>query len=542
MAFDLTDLLNNTSSSSDPDSEQKITQDAQAAPVNPAYTNLLNYYKSNSKNAFGTPEQQAAEGLDALNSAAIGDKPSTNYGSGSLLQLKDIAGDSGTKNPISDTQLNTLLTQNSSSLPATQSPEQQLLSSVGTDPSATSPANILKQKLAKLRGPSSSTSAPGPSLEDQINSAQGMGQVASPIAAAGDPKMADKLALLAQAKQNAANTNLSAGIGKAADLIGAAMAHTGTNNAVYDDLEKNADNDEKNVLNQDKLESDNLKDQELSRKLKDETDSNNPSSPKSVAYREQANEMLKQLGSPGLSNNVSATDLEKQLPLIYKRIEMKENAANRSVAREGIQSSKDMMLQSNVIKDTQNMIETARGAKDVQNAKETMRLVNNARSVLQEAPNGDLNQIPQAQVALFAQEMGKIAKGGVAGHEEVRDIMPSSVASRLMKGLSDLENNPNGAKLGAFLQTYQPYLDDVYNNSHQLVGDRMNRILQGQGLRLPPHMRQDFDTSMRGIYPDAGGVMTKAAAKGKPQPGQVINYKGSRYTVGADGETLTPIQ
>ncbi len=133
-------------------------------------------------------------------------------------------------------------------------------------------------------------------------------------------------------------------------------------------------------------------------------------------------------------------------------------------------------------KDAVTMLETARGSKDVQNAKEAIRTVDNATSLLNEYP--DLNKMPQTQVALYTQELGKIAKGGVSGAEEFREIMPKSAASYIENKLSQLGNHPTGAQLGKFLQETRPYLDAIKNNSVTLVNSRNERILDASRKRL----------------------------------------------------------
>ena len=212
-----------------------------------------------------------------------------------------------------------------------------------------------------------------------------------------------------------------------------------------------------------------------------------------------------------VSDGATANQLKQVMPFIFKDVEAKQaqqarkedlaeklaerqqeaqyRNENLKLQKEALAQNKEQTRQDKLshqsdqaTKDAVQMLETARGSKDIQNAKEAIRNVDNAQSLLSEYP--DLNKMPQAQASLLVQEISKIAKGGVSGDAEYREIMPSTVASHVMNGLSKLGNKPTGSELGAFLKEYQPYLDTIKTNSANLVNARNSRILDANRKRL----------------------------------------------------------
>jgi hypothetical protein len=115
--------------------------------------------------------------------------------------------------------------------------------------------------------------------------------------------------------------------------------------------------------------------------------------------------------------------------------------------------------------------------------------------------------------------------------------MPQSLASSIMKGLGQLENQPNGAQLGAFLKEYQPYLNTIRTNSNQLVNDRTDRILKAQAPRLGTnnisllksiYSPTPITTDLSKSKDESAITPAKTIEKSKPK---VVTQNGHTYTL-----------
>jgi hypothetical protein len=352
--------------------------------------------------------------------------------------------------------------------------------------------------------------------------------------------------LLTQQRQDVLGQQLMQG----ANIMGAGLAKVTPNNDVYEQGIKLAG-----------LPIEQYKERQAN-------EANDPNSGISQGMRDY---MKTKLGV-NVSDNATAAQMGQVVPMVFKDIEAKQlqasHAADLKNRLDVQQSMKEAQIESarqnkqaamanaaaireqsrqdklthnsdQAVKDTTTMLETARGSKDIQNAKEAIRNVDNAKSLMAEYP--DLNKMPQAQAALTVKEIGKIAQGGVSSEGDFHQLMPSSVASRIMNGVAQLGDHPTGAQLGAFLKLYEPYLDTIRDNSSKLVSERNERILKANESRLGP----ENSSMLRSIYSDAYKSTTKKNAasaphEGKFPAGSIVNIKGKSYQVAPNGDDLIP--
>lgn len=285
---------------------------------------------------------------------------------------------------------------------------------------------------------------------------------------------------LQDAQNRAAGARFVNEIGRAGELIGSGIAHTKpVAQQVFEDQAKASD----------KIVQD-FKDQV-------ENEKNDPNSPTSQQFRAYARKY-----APNIGDDVTAADGEKLFPYMFKDFESKQEQVfkdkelNQKISAQAQQHAdandlkqtlldgKNQDNQSKAYSELTNKIEQTKSRGATKNAWEADRLISNAQGLLSEYP--DLNQVPQAQVSLFAQELGKIAKGGVAGEQEVKDLITPTYASHLQAELSKLENQPTGANLGAFLAEQKKYLDTLGANSKRVIGQSVGNLVAGYKRRVNP--------------------------------------------------------
>lgn len=289
--------------------------------------------------------------------------------------------------------------------------------------------------------------------------------------------------------QKASNLNtFLANAGKGVNQILGGGFHTKLDNSGYDSLAKTANAPVEQVLTDQKVAEEQLKQQAAVHKLAEETMGDDPNSDKSQTMRD----LIKKL-QPGLkiSDSATANQLSSQFPIIEKIWQAEQNAKTRQAVLSATLGAKQGKESSKAYEDVGKQIEAFKSRGIGKTAYTADYRVNNAYSLLNEYKD-HLNDMPAGQVELFAQEMAQLAKGGIAGEKEVAAILPPSVASKVSVGLGKLLNNPTGAQMGEFLQTYKPYLDDIQKNARNQIGQNITNVINSKKHTLSPELIQEL--------------------------------------------------
>ena len=92
--------------------------------------------------------------------------------------------------------------------------------------------------------------------------------------------------------------------------------------------------------------------------------------------------------------------------------------------------------------------------------------------------------MPDAQVGLVAQEIAKVATGGVPPGHGIDAVKPNTPESRLQKFFGQLQNHPNGANLGAYLKELKKYGDTLHNDAQKVIQDKYGRVIESSKKQL----------------------------------------------------------
>jgi len=312
-----------------------------------------------------------------------------------------------------------------------------------------------------------------------------------------------------QSKDAQFQTNL----GRAGATIGAALSGTKPDTGFYDELNQQARSQVNDLMTRRKAQSDNLAFQNSQINHQQMQDTHDPTSNESQVLRKTWEKAL-----PGIDQaygedwqHVTAADKD----LILKPLEFKEQLNSRK-------DMKSMMFQQHQnenynksMSETVDKIEQSKLRGAVKNAWEAERLVNNAKDIMTAYP--DLNQMPHQQVALLVDELGKIARGGAATEGSQHSLMPNTVTSSFMSGLSRLGNSPQGAQVGDFLKNYGSYLEDLRTNAKTMIGQHVKSTLMGYKNRLRP---EDHET-IRQNYSDYLQDQPTPKSIAKPAQGRI---------------------
>lgn len=343
----------------------------------------------------------------------------------------------------------------------------------------------------------SSESLPQPDAGDSDDdsdpvqvSLPGQSITASPI----NPLVAEYLAnkqAMAQA-QGASNTNqLYANLARAGGTLSHAMSRSLTpmDQSGYNALDASANQPVKNIQAQQASDLDALKGQATMLAVTKEQAESDPNSPQSLAFRKSVEKL-----APGIAaqygddwQNVTAADSDK----IMKPIELKEQMDAR---KQTAMLSKQTQFGQNQDKSYTQMrhdLETFRGN---QAAQQAAVKVQNAQTALAMVQNKDPNTLTTSDLNLLADEMGKIATGGVPGEGQVKALVPNTYATKLADIQTFLGNKPTNAQAADFIQHNMSYLKDMTTVAQNTLDSYRSNIAKGYKNRVKP---EDYQEAMQ---------------------------------------------
>ena len=160
----------------------------------------------------------------------------------------------------------------------------------------------------------------------------------------------------------------------------------------------------------------------------------------------------------------------------------KQKADAMQKAAEGNKELKGQANQDRALQQTKQMLESARGNPAAAQAEKDLYSVDKINSLYKLYPN--IDKMPDAQVGLVAQEIAKVATGGVPPGHGIDAVKPNTPESRLQKFFGQLQNHPNGANLGAYLKELKKYGDTLHNDAQKVIQDKYGRVIESSKKQL----------------------------------------------------------
>lgn len=206
-------------------------------------------------------------------------------------------------------------------------------------------------------------------------------------------------------------------------------------------------------------------------------------------------------------------------------------------AMESAKGNKELKAQAGqdrALQQTKQMLESARGNPAAAQAEKDIYSVDKANSLFKLYPN--LDKIPDAQVNLVTSEIAKVAQGGVPTGHEMDSLRPNTPESRLQKLFGQVQNQPTGANLGAYLKELKKYTDALHGDAQKVIQDKYGRVIESSKKQLGDDnykMLQDqylnrFNTAASSpVHPeDAKAIEWAKANPGNPKAAQILKVNG----------------
>lgn len=208
----------------------------------------------------------------------------------------------------------------------------------------------------------------------------------------------------------------------------------------------------------------------------------------------------------------SAADLDKaskNVDVVAKLQELKQSKQMQLAYQNSTLSNKKDKDQEHLYSEMNNKIATPRGNTAVQQAQVGVSSGSKAMDLINRYPN--LDDMPSQQVALLAQEISKVASGGVGSEHGQRSIEANTLQSAWNKLTSSIDGQPTGAQLKGFIEQNKNYLEDMTKTNQQTINDYGRQVYNGYKKRLTPDQDIQFRSDNPHIFEEE-----KAASNGAP--------------------------
>jgi hypothetical protein len=254
----------------------------------------------------------------------------------------------------------------------------------------------------------------------------------------------------------------------------------------------------------------------------------------------QTSPAYKQLQDKIAKENVADINAKSRVDVVTQRGVNNTNAAPAKA------SAANTKAQALAFQQTQQMLDQARGQKANQQAESDFYAGQKADKL---ANRTDLNNMSPQMARLFAAEVGKMATGGTPTIYELQGLDADAFPSQFASVIQKFTNEPSSKNAGAFLKQYQDYAHDLSDTAKEQILDRYGRIINVNENRIGPENTQLLKEQYLNRFTNQakkqnGGLMKSSGGSGAIQhsPGDIVNVRGQNYTVGPDGDSLTPVQ
>lgn len=305
---------------------------------------------------------------------------------------------------------------------------------------------------------------------------------------------------LAAAQAQASRNRYIAGMGRAASTLAqSAYGHTApVDNSAFDDFDKAADAPVQNFQSQQKEAT------------------ADPTSPQSKAVQGMISKLYPGKFTPDQLSAVSADDAEG---LIYKPLELDEKIkekqqehADTASDRSDRAETKVTDAQAKAYTSMRKDLESFRGNQSMQQAALAVQNSDKALALAQATPT------PQ-NLNLLADEMGKIATGGVPGEQGTKALLPDNLYTKVAQMKAWVTGHPNAsaADVSEYLQNNKDYINQVRSIAGQALNSYRTNISKGYKHRVAPDDYQEaVDDYGLGGSPTQNAPQTTPAVSSGP--------------------------
>jgi hypothetical protein len=309
------------------------------------------------------------------------------------------------------------------------------------------------------------------------------------------------------------NLQLLAGLQHAGQTIGSAfvpMSNVRPNEQLYQSQMAAAERPIQDVMTRQSLLNQATKDVLMHAQAQKQMAYQDPSSPESEAFRKAVMTI-----NPGIAKvygdsfkDITAADKE----LIFDPIKLKEQID----ARKDIAEQNRMMKQSTL----QAQMDNKRSDADSKARQAVFSFRGNAgaqqasKDVLSTAKALDLINQPGIKTTqdlqLIAQELGKVASGGVPGAHEIYALLPSNLKTKTAELINFISSKPTNAQADEYLQRNKKYLNEIRSTAVDTLKNYQLNMAKGFKNKMHPDEYSDLQKDISSQYSMPESIKTES--------------------------------
>lgn len=217
--------------------------------------------------------------------------------------------------------------------------------------------------------------------------------------------------------------------------------------------------------------------------LEDREKLRDSSSDVSEAYRNMALQLNPKLSGMPSFESMNAEGVKQLMPMVDLSIKMQMAQSGHQEKMQEKEEQDQAKAKAEVSAKIGTILNRGTNAR----ATDVDRRVTNALSIINDPRwANNLNAMPHDQVNALKDEMAQIFTGGMSTEAKTAKLMSPDLASKITNLYRGVAGATTGAQMGAFIQEYKPYLQELQKNSRSYVGDQIKPLLTGYNKRLAP--------------------------------------------------------
>lgn len=215
-----------------------------------------------------------------------------------------------------------------------------------------------------------------------------------------------------------------------------------------------------------------------------QTADQDPNSPQSIAVKDLIKRLypgkFDETSLAGMSKADLGDSVMKPLELDEKikehKDEMRQKNADRATAATDRATAKATADQGKALNYVTTQLESARGDGAVKQAQVDLYSTKKINSLI--GLYGDPNKLTQQQVRLLADEVAKVATGGVPGEAGTEGITPNTLRGRMSTFVQNLTNSPTPANAAEFIKQYKDYAGAIANDAKSTIKSKLDAVIE----------------------------------------------------------------
>lgn len=321
---------------------------------------------------------------------------------------------------------------------------------------------------------------------------------------------------MSNAQQQRNSLQLMSMLGQAGSTVGQALtplAPKVDHSAFWSALNQQSQQPIQDVLTDQATQKGALQEQVEKGKAATEMEKTDPNSAISQAARDFYAKTTGKEADPSLD----AAALERLDPVIGRMFSQQENAKNRSAMANSSKEAKVEADQAKAYSDARQKVASFRGNAGAQQASRDVLSVDKAL-LLVDKPGMKTTQ----DLQLLADEMAKIATGGVPGEHGVKALMPNNLQTKYAEMVNFLSSKPTDAQATEYLERNKQYLKDMNMVAKKTLYDYSKGLAKGYKKRLAADDFKELNDDIESQY----GEQSRAPAS-HPQDDEAMKWAKS---------------